>query len=259
MELTQKYMEKKFVKVPFDLEMAKKITSGGVDGRIVTRDGNRARIVCWNKKSDSIYNVVALIDVGIMEKILTYTINGSVVAGENRDNDLMIEIPEYRTFKDGDIIKQSNDAYTWLSIIKNINIGADKSTYNTDDYVSLLITDKDSMPSFNTSSSAGKKIEKPTKEEVQILIDSLKVSKDPEAKECLKRFFGVEEKPKYEFKPFDKVLVRDSTSEDWTAAFFSHVGDNPCRYYASGSCYAFCIPYNERTKHLLGTTDNWKG
>lgn len=253
-------MEKKLVIVPFDLEMAKKITSGGVDGRIVTRYGNRARIVCWDKKSDSIYNVVALIDVGIMEKILTYTINGSEVAGENRNNDLMIEIPEYRTFKDGDIIKQSNDAYTWLSIIKNINIGANKSTYNTDDYVSLLITDEDSMPSFNTSSNAGEKIEKPTKEEVQILIDSLEASKDPKAKECLKRFFGIEGKPKYEFEPKDWVLCR--IGDEWCLCRFSHKTmrfDGVLMYVTVGGvAYEQCIPYNEQTAHLIGKADDWK-
>lgn len=40
------------------------------------------------------------------------------------------------------------------------------------------------------------------------MINALKASNNPKAKEYLKRFFGIEEKPKYEFKPFDKVLVR---------------------------------------------------
>ena len=46
---------------------------------------------------------------------------------------------------------------------------------------------------------------------------ALKASKEPKAKEYLKRFFGIEEKPKYEFKPFDKVLVRDEENEDTQA------------------------------------------
>ena len=32
-------METKYVRVPFDIEMAKKITNGKVEGRVVTRDG----------------------------------------------------------------------------------------------------------------------------------------------------------------------------------------------------------------------------
>lgn len=90
------------VRVPFDVEIAKKITNGEVNGNIVTRDGRNARVICWDKKSDSIYNIVALLDEKIMERILTYTINGSEADGKDSDNDLMLEIPEYMTFNDGD-------------------------------------------------------------------------------------------------------------------------------------------------------------
>lgn len=40
------------------------------------------------------------------------------------------------------------------------------------------------------------------------MIKALKKSENPKAKEYLKRFFGIKEEPKYDFKPFDKVLVR---------------------------------------------------
>ena len=74
-------MENKMVRVPFAVEIAKKITNGEVNGNIVTRDGRNARVICWDKKSDSIYNIVALLDEKIMERILTYTINGSEAEG----------------------------------------------------------------------------------------------------------------------------------------------------------------------------------
>ena len=56
---------------------------------------------------------------------------------------------------------------------------------------------------------------------------------------------------------FDKILVRDSCSEKWKCEFFSHINDNndECPYYTAGTCYVLCIPYNEDTKHLVGTTD----
>ena len=50
----------KLVRVPFDLELAKKITNGECDGRIVTRDGKNARVVCWDKKKGD-FPIVALI------------------------------------------------------------------------------------------------------------------------------------------------------------------------------------------------------
>ena len=55
--------------------------------------------------------------------------------------------------------------------------------------------------------------------------------------------------------PFDKVLLRD-TSEKWKCGFFSHINDNNdvFPYYTVGTCYGLCIPYNDDTKHLVGTT-----
>lgn len=41
-------METKYVKVPFEVELAKKITNGEVEGRIVTRGGRSARVVCYD-------------------------------------------------------------------------------------------------------------------------------------------------------------------------------------------------------------------
>ena len=38
--------------------------------------------------------------------------------------------------------------------------------------------------------------------------------------------------------------------------FFSHMtDDNGFPYSTVGSVYSYCIPYNEETKHLVGTND----
>lgn len=62
--------------------------------------------------------------------------------------------------------------------------------------------------------------------------------------------------PKW-LKPFDRVLVRESTSDSWFATLFSHLRDDVCYpYVINNNCaYEHCIPYNEETKHLVGTTD----
>ena len=55
---------------------------------------------------------------------------------------------------------------------------------------------------------------------------------------------------------FDRVLVRNYKTTKWRCEHFSHFdGDNynPC--IASCCSYTFCVPYNEETKHLVGTTD----
>lgn len=57
-------------------------------------------------------------------------------------------------------------------------------------------------------------------------------------------------------KPFDKVLVRDGKAENWTCNFFSHIGE-PYNIYMCisimGGGFKQCIPYNDKTQHLVGT------
>lgn len=54
-------------------------------------------------------------------------------------------------------------------------------------------------------------------------------------------------------KPFDRVLVRDRNIEHWICNLFSHIIND--EYLCIGSCFIYCIPYNDDTKHLVGTTD----
>lgn len=58
-------------------------------------------------------------------------------------------------------------------------------------------------------------------------------------------------------QPFDKVLLRDTHSKPWRCSFFSHIETDRhlFPYATSGGNYSYCIPYNEETKHLVGTTD----
>ena len=56
-------------------------------------------------------------------------------------------------------------------------------------------------------------------------------------------------------KPFDKVLVRNTISEYWECEFFSRHIDDMYPYVGIANSYKFCIPYNDDTKHLVGTTD----
>ena len=76
------------------------------------------------------------------------------------------------------------------------------------------------------------------------------------------KFVRFWDKPKVEkinlktFQPFDKILVRDG-SNGWTCALFSHIDTGvPYPVYSSSGCFKFCIPYNEDTKHLVGTKEN---
>lgn len=149
-------METKMIKIPFEVELAKKISNGEVKGRIVTRDGRSVRIICWDRK-DKDFPIVSLAGDSEYECIF-HKINGEYCLYGKADKDLMLEVPE--------------------------------------------------------------------------------------------------EKPKCEFKPFDKVLVRFSLDSEWCASIFSHKSEYG-QYICCGTVYNQCIPYNEQTAHLLGTTNNF--
>lgn len=67
-------------------------------------------------------------------------------------------------------------------------------------------------------------------------------------------------KPKFDpktLKPFDKVLVQGSDSENWMVQLFSYImeGEKYFPYACIAYNYKYCIPYNDDTKHLIGTKE----
>ena len=56
-------------------------------------------------------------------------------------------------------------------------------------------------------------------------------------------------------QPFDKVLARYNSDDMWKVDFYSHKGvSKTYPYRCIGSPYTYCVPYNDETKHLVGTT-----
>ena len=57
-------------------------------------------------------------------------------------------------------------------------------------------------------------------------------------------------------KAFDRVLVKDEYSEIWSCDLFSHLdNEESYKYFTISTCWNYCIPYNDETKHLVGTTE----
>lgn len=148
---------KQWKQLPFTMELAKKIQSGEVEGKIKTRNGQKVRILCTDVQNDGYPIVAAIMDSGI-ETVGLYRLDGSYyIISVSSGNDLVLEVP-------------------------------------------------DNEP---------------------------------------------------QFKPFDKVLVRDCSKEDdWQISFFSHIR-NDWFITNNGHMYKECIPY-KGNEHLLGTTNNPK-
>lgn len=239
---TCKIMGKKMITIPFDLELAKKINNGERNGMIVTDGDNyRVEFVYHREESFPILGVIHT-DHGIISD--WFSNNG--FGGKNYR--LKLKVPEYTTFKDGDVLSNEQG-----------------------DYLFILNTNGEYLTSFHASWKKGRGVVIPrkahadcnniekyrlaTEDERQKFIDALKTSKEPKAKMYLKQFFDIEIEPKYKFKPFDKVLVRDTEEDDWHVSLFvREIADAQYkeeRYEClNGTGWIYCIPY-EGNEHLL--------
>lgn len=143
--------------IPFDLETAKKIQAGEIEGAIKTREGSPARLLCTDLKDEQSIVATVLSRYG-SESVEQYGVSGNFLTSGMDDNyDLVLEVP-------------------------------------------------DNEP---------------------------------------------------EFKPFDKVLVRDDDSGEWCIAFYAYRVRTGFHRMVGGARWEQCIPY-EGNEHLLGTTDKQK-
>ena len=253
-------MEQKMITIPFEVEKAKKIQAGELPGKIVTHDGRNARIVCWDRKTEQKYKIVSLSDTGKFEFVSYNDETGK--SDSPTENKLVLQVPEWTQYKDGDILacevdNGGGEYYKWFSILKgevelmfdNINFNSYVSYDHETSYNAGELTYDEHADNIDTIRLA-------TEEEKQKLIKRLQEEDSDKAKGILTRFFGIEEYQECEFQPFQKVLVRVE-DDYWFATFFSHKCDNEDEPFVAidGIGYKYCIPYNEQTKHLLGTTN----
>lgn len=58
-------------------------------------------------------------------------------------------------------------------------------------------------------------------------------------------------------QPFDKILVRDEADFIWKCNFFAYINiTKQYKVICVDLAYKTCIPYNDETKHLLGTASD---
>lgn len=157
------------ITIPFDLELAKKINNGERNGMIVTDGDNyRVEFVYHREESFPILGVIHT-DHGIISD--WFSNNG--FGGKNYR--LKLKVPEYTTFKDGDVLSNEQG-----------------------DYLFILNTNGEYLTSFHASWKKGRGVVIPrkahadcnniekyrlaTEDERQKFIDALKTSKEPKAR-----------------------------------------------------------------------------
>lgn len=178
-------------------------------------------------------------------------INAIVELFGGKPNLETLEIEKQPEFKDGDIITVKLNSggeiicifkadveeryYFYAYIDGGIVINNDKSYCSKTFCTPRLSTVAEKQQLFDTLANVGKAWDSDKKAVVDL-------------------------KPKWTPKPFDRVITRLSDDSIWTANIFSHI-DRHGKYVTVGCLrgYHHCIPYNEETAKLIGTTNNWEG
>lgn len=152
-------------------------------------------------------------------------------------------------FKDGDILSNPSTALSknHIFIFSKFNKYKD-----FEHHVALTASGEITIPtSHGAWCRKDSGVKYATEEEKQQLFEALaNVGKawDAEKKQI------VDLKPKWTPKPFDRVITR-TPDTPWTANFFSHIDSDGIKNCIDDR-YLMCLPYNEETAKLIGTTNN---
>lgn len=136
----------------------------------------------------------------------------------------------------------------------------DAREYKTASYIRVIL-DNDCLDTVIACEKSIKELRPATDEEKQRLFDAMaKRGKRWNAEKKV-----VEDIPKpHEFKKGEPVLVRSELTDRWYIAVYQGKSDSPDRPYliSDGTMSDFevscIIPYNERTMHLLGKTEDYR-
>ena len=164
-----------------------------------------------------------------------------------------LEIEKQSEFKDGDIVVykcEIDDVPSTIFIFRGISQRTPYYSY----YASL---NSDGFLSYKLGGFGiyKRELRLATEEEKEQLFSAL--AKKNKAWDAEKKQI-VDLKLKWTPKPFDKVVVRCGKADKWSIDFFSYKVHNG--YICTGDAwFGYCLPYNEETAHLLGTTDDWEG
>lgn len=171
-----------------------------------------------------------------------------------------LEIEKQPEFKDGDILASPSSLFEgdYVFIFNGYDNQNNLGYYVAVDNALDNLYFSDSSPWCRKDSG----VKYATEEEKQQLFDAL--AKKGKAWDAEKKQI-VDLKPKCEFKPFDRCIwkIRNCEGSIWQASFVSYVdeyGATPMGMSIDEDLVNLIIlPYNDQTKLLVGTTDEWKG
>ena len=234
----------KKIRIPFSLDEYNK---GGY--KVYDNKGEVSIIKTDVKINNDICKKYPIVGISICDEVPYanfYTEDGTCLVGVEYNKLVLVK----QEFEDGDIIKRGISVPYIIPYRGTNNIGGvlTDSFYDFDDNTIYILTKIDYGCGFTKEYCLA------TEEEKKIFFDALeKIGKIWNAE--TKHIESI--KPKYNLQPFDKVLVRDEKCQYWDADIFSYRDseeDDYSFHCLGGKKYDQCIPYNDETKYLLGTS-----
>lgn len=154
-------------------------------------------------------------------------VDGDVVIYINRDNTKSMFI-----YKEVTLERKGYYSYCWFNEIYGVKAEA-QYVGVLDNTVVRLATEEEKQKLFKALEDNGYKWNADTKKLKEI---------EPKFDVCTLR-------------PFDKVLCRMNDDDIWGISLFErYIPTNPYPFFCIQDTYNQCIPYNDETIHLLGTT-----
>lgn len=240
--------------VPFDLNTARKIKSGEIEGSVLV-DNIEIEFVYESKNCASPYNLLFVKKDGYGISAIYANTEGCTFG--NATLELRVEAGAY--FKKGDIlISTLGNPFIYNGIINRE--GDMGCIYGISAYGEIT---SEEVPIWTSvcSEDKSKYVRLATEEEKKSFAERIANTESFEKTEIIKKYLSkyeylLDEQKKYDFKPFDQVLVRASNLGNWNLHLFARVREEEYKYECLGGLrYKECIPY-QGNEHLLGTNKN---
>lgn len=238
--------------VPFDLNTARKIKSGEIEGSVLINN-IEIEFVYESKDCAVPYNLLFVRKDGYEISAIYANTEGCTLG----DAILELKVEAGAYFKKGDVLTSTNGyQFIYDGIITKGVMGCicGMATFGNIEFDCKLWTDV-------YDGYKKRYVRKAIEEEKKFLAEKIIKAEDSRKINIIKRYLSeyeylLDEMPKHDFKPFERVLVRRNNQERWKLHLFSRESVEDNKYECLGGVgFSQCIPY-EGNKHLLGTNKN---
>lgn len=242
--------------VPFDLNMAREIKSGKIEGSVLINN-TEIEFVYESKDCAGPYDLLFVKKDGY--GISAVYANAEGYTPGDATLELKVEAGAY--FKKGDVLTSTKGCqFIYDGLITKGVMGSICGVATCGD----IVFDHSELWTDVYSEDKNRNVRKAIEEEKKFLAEKIIEAADSRKIDIIKRYLSeyeylLDEMSKRDLKPFERVLVRRTNQERWKLHLFSRVsrgsgiyGEYEC---LGGVTFSQCISY-EGNEHLLGTNKN---